>query len=217
MQGASGKAVDLASRGRSSHTWTMAFARFHTDDLGVDGDPPTQMRQCDHPGCTAAGEHRAPRSRDRLNDYYWFCLDHVREYNKSWNYYEGLSDSEVEALIRHDTIWQRPTWPLGSWAAREETLRRRAQQEYDHGGRPHENDARNGADAFSAHRPQTEEDRALTVLDLSAPVDFATIKARYKALVKRHHPDANGGSREAEEKLKLINRAFGTLKASYAS
>ena len=65
--------------------------------------------------------------------------------------------------------------------------------------------------------PATEEDRALAELDLAAPIDFVAIKARYKSLVKEHHPDANGGSKESEEKLKSINRAFSILKASFAS
>ena len=71
------------------------------------------VRSCDHPGCIAGGEYRAPKSRLDLHDYYWFCLEHVRAYNSAWNYYVGMSDAEIEAEIRHDTVWQRPTWRLG--------------------------------------------------------------------------------------------------------
>ena len=66
-------------------------------------------------GCLHEGEFRAPRGRNELHSYYWFCLDHVREYNASWNYYAGMTEAEVEAAIRADTTWQRPSWPLGSW------------------------------------------------------------------------------------------------------
>ena len=73
--------------------------------------PPTRL--CDHAGCEAGGEFRAPRSRLELNHYYWFCLEHVRGYNAAWNYYAGMSEIEIEAEIRRDTVWQRPSWKLG--------------------------------------------------------------------------------------------------------
>ncbi|MEQ8965724.1 MAG: J domain-containing protein [Azospirillaceae bacterium] len=189
----------------------------------------TSVRACDHPGCAAAGEYRAPKSRNALSDYYWFCLDHVREYNRSWNYYAGMNEDEVETMLRHDTIWQRRTWPFGSWAEREARLREAVDREFDLGGadgrRRGRNGGEDGADAHAGgrgrenrarNRPRTEEERALAVLDLEAPVDFATVKARYKTLVKRHHPDANGGDRAAEEKLKAINQAYGVLRAGLA-
>ena len=68
---------------------------------------------CDHPNCTAPANHRAPKARSQLTDYYWFCLDHIREYNRSWNYCAGLTDTQVETEIRNDTVWRRPSWPLG--------------------------------------------------------------------------------------------------------
>src|SRR5271169_3382390 len=71
------------------------------------------LRVCDHPACEAGGDFRAPKSRLELRDYYWFCLDHVRAYNAAWNYYAGMSDTEIEAEIRSDTVWQRPSWRLG--------------------------------------------------------------------------------------------------------
>ena len=80
-------------------------------------------RRCDHPGCADAGEYRAPKSPDRLREYFWFCIDHVREYNKAWNFYAGLSELEIERMVRFDTVWQRQTWPLGRWGAQEQRLR----------------------------------------------------------------------------------------------
>ncbi len=71
------------------------------------------MRLCDHPGCECGGDFRAPRSRLELDRYYWFCLEHVRAYNLAWNYYAGMSEPEIEAEIRRDTVWQRPSWKLG--------------------------------------------------------------------------------------------------------
>ncbi len=179
-------------------------------NLSFDFRPKSVGRRCDHPGCEAGGEFRAPKSRHQLREYYWFCLDHVREYNKRWNYYEGLSEPEIERMVRFDTVWNRQTWPLGGWRAHEERLKAALDGEFGAG---------NGQSYKAPPRPTpaTEEDRALAELDLAAPIEFAAIKARYKSLVKEHHPDANGGSKESEEKLKSINRAFSVLKASFAS
>ena len=177
-------------------------------------DAQPKLRACDHPGCSESGDYRAPKSRSEPGQYYWFCLTHVRAYNSGWNYFAGLSDAEVERILRHDTVWERPTRPLGSWHVHERRLRDRLAREF--GGRDNGNgeDERMGGGAVCAHN---EEDKALAVLNLKRPVDPATVKARYKSLVKRHHPDANGGSREAEEMLKVINRAYAVLKASFAT
>ena len=70
------------------------------------------------PSCGALGDYRAPKSRNALNDYWWFCLEHVRAYNASWDFYKGMSPVEIEAATRADTAWQRPTWPLGSLGGR---------------------------------------------------------------------------------------------------
>ena len=83
-----------------------------------------RVRHCDHPGCVAAGEFRAPKSRSTLDEFFWFCTDHVRDYNKSWNYCAGMSAAEIEAEIRRDTVWRRPTWPLGGGTAARWRFRR---------------------------------------------------------------------------------------------
>jgi len=179
-------------------------------------EPPPAPRCCDAAGCPAAGEYRAPKARDKLNDYFWFCLDHVREYNKAWDYYAGMSPEQIEQAVRLDTIWQRPTWPMGGWRAREQALREEAMRQANFGFRTGREDE---DDEGPPRRPtmRTAEQDALATLDLSPPVTFEQIKARYRELVKRHHPDANGGAREAEERLKLINLAYTTLKASYGA
>lgn len=175
-------------------------------------EPPPAPRACDVPSCDCAGEYRAPKARDRLNDYFWFCLDHVREYNKAWDFYAGMSEGEIERHLRYDTSWQRPTWPMGNWRVRENALRDEALRGYRFG----DAGQRARAEEEAARRPpRTEEDAALETLDLQAPVDFVRIKARYRELVKLHHPDANGGDKQAEERLKLINQAYNALKAAY--
>lgn len=135
-------------------------------------------------------------------------MDHVRVYNAAWNYYAGMSAAEIEAEIRHDTVWQRPTWPLGG----------RMGYRYDSNLKDHglfglEDELQ--PERTAPRTPLSPEDQALMVFALAPPVTLPGIKARYKELVKLHHPDANGGDKECEERLKIINQAYATLKTSY--
>ena len=182
------------------------------------------FRGCDHPGCSLQGEYRAPRSRDRLNEYYWFCLDHVRAYNAAWNYYEGMSEDQIEASLRADTTWQRPTWPLGRLGESRRTgpigsgfRYWRAHIRDDFGFFDEGSDAHAGARDRARREVGQEQAEALAVMELEAPLTLVELKARYKFLVKQHHPDANGGDKAAEERLKVINRAYTTLKKLLAA
>jgi hypothetical protein len=143
-----------------------------------------------------------------LSLYYWFCLDHVRQYNAAWNYYDGMSDDEVEADVRGDTVWNRPTWPMGT----REWLNHLAGTRDDFNLFTHA--AREEERRRAAHTPW---EKALEVLGLVPPVTVAVVKARYKELVKRHHPDTNGGSKASEEKFKQINHAYHLVIGSLAS
>ena len=175
-------------------------------------DPAAPGRCCDVPDCGAAGEYRAPKSRLTLRDYWWFCLDHVRAYNSAWDYYKGMSPEQMEQELRSDTAWNRPSWPLGhlgSAAWEEEVLRD-----------PLHILASAGVNRTKA-RPgeQTPPDlrEPLIALGLTWPTTLDAVKMRYKELAKRHHPDANGGSRDAEERLKTINLAYAALRARLAA
>ncbi len=174
-------------------------------------DPPARV--CDHPDCAAGGDFRAPKSRLDLRDYYWFCLDHVRAYNAAWNYYAGMSDSEIEAEIRCDTVWQRPTWPLGDRHGPSGAARLRDPLgAFSGGGANRRHDRGNGE---AVRRVLSAREQALAVFEIEPPFTPTRLKARYKTLVKLHHPDAHGGDKAAEERLKIINQAYATLKASY--
>jgi len=175
-------------------------------------------RACDHPGCVAGGEFRAPKSRLELHDYYWFCLEHVRAYNSAWNYYAGMSDNEIEAEIRHDTVWQRPSWRLGDRYGPGYAARIRDYFDMFSGGAagPRDRHRRNDNRAReAAERALSAREQALAVFEIEPPFTPVRLKARYKALVKLHHPDAHGGDKLAEERLKIVNQAYATLKASY--
>ena len=79
-----------------------------------DYDEHEQSGYCDHPGCLEEGAYKAPKSRLQLRNYHYFCLQHVREYNKAWNYHKGLNEQQVENSIRRSTTWDRPSWPFGT-------------------------------------------------------------------------------------------------------
>jgi hypothetical protein len=186
--------------------------------LSTETDPP--VRPCDHPGCLAGGDFRAPKSRLQLRDYYWFCLEHVRTYNAAWNYYAGMSDGEVEAEIRYDTVWQRPSWRLGARHSPGYAARIRDYLDvFSRGPDASPNSGRRGDRPASeaAQRALSAREQALDVFEIEPPFTPVRLKARYKALVKLHHPDSHGGDKVAEEKLKIINQAYATLKASYFS
>ena len=171
-------------------------------------DPAAPGRCCDLPGCGAPGEYRAPKSRRNLRDYWWFCLEHVRAYNSSWDYYKGMSPAEVEQELRADTAWQRPSWPLGRLgsAAWEDEVLRDPLHILASAGVNRPNKPRATETPGDLREP-------LLALGLSWPTTLDEVKTRYKELAKRHHPDANGGSRDAEERLKTINLAYATLRS----
>jgi len=174
------------------------------DTLFETLDRPVKIRGCDCPGCAEAGDYRAPKTR-ALTDYYWFCLTHVREYNAAWDYFAGMSGAEIETHIRKASVWDRPSWPMSGWREREQQLREDIFREFFADGETREK---------APPMPKAEME-ALAALELQPPVTFAAIKAQYRILVKRHHPDANGGSRDAEEKFKILNHAFTVLRGIY--
>lgn len=180
-------------------------------------DPGAPGRPCDSPGCPNCGEYRAPRSRRALNQYYWFCLDHVRAYNAQWDFYKGMSPAEIEAQTRADTGWQRPTWPLGRLGAQLDSDILRDPMHVLNAGRA----ARRGGDANARANdqdaPPADIREPLATLGLPWPLTMTELKSRYKELAKRHHPDANGGDRAAEEQLKTINQAYAALRHRLAA
>ena len=163
---------------------------------------------CDHPGCAAGGIYPAPQSRAALRSYYWFCLEHIRAYNATWNYFAGMDDDEIEYQIRRDTVWERPSWPFAGLSSDRGQPRFR-----DPFGCFDEDRAAAGGHA----RRNSAEAKAMAVLEVAPPVTSERLKARYKELVKQHHPDTNGGDKAAEERLKEINAAYSTLKSSVSA
>ncbi|MFD1695988.1 DnaJ domain-containing protein [Roseibium aestuarii] len=164
---------------------------------------------CDHPGCDRPAPHRAPKGRNREGQYFQFCVDHVREYNKSYNYFAGMGDDDVRAYQKDSLTGHRPTWKMG--------VNRDAAEGPD-GYDPREQMRQNAHQrASSARRPRQRkvlalEKRSLDVLNLPETARGDEIKARYKELVKLNHPDANGGDRSFEDRLREIIQAYNVLK-----
>ena len=174
-----------------------------------DYDEHEQSGYCDHPGCLEEGAYKAPKSRSQLRNYHYFCLQHVREYNKAWNYHKGLNEQQVENSIRRSTTWDRPSWPFGTNHKMFESFVK---------GNVSDNFDIFEMDSFSRNNGEpnkkfnADQLDALDIMGLKPPIDIAKLKSQYKYLVKIHHPDRNGGDRKAEERLKLINEAYTTLK-----
>jgi hypothetical protein len=180
---------------------------------------------CAWKGCDATGAYRAPKDK-RLTEYLVFCLEHVRLYNAQWDYHKGCTTADLEAEIRSAATWERPTWKLGSLGGgiRFRPGRMRVDDPFGFAAgtafdpetwdAAYEREARARRSADPAARAQSE---ALDVLNLTMPVTIETLKRRYKVLVKKHHPDANGGSPEAETQMKIINQAYQTLRAALAT
>jgi hypothetical protein len=167
---------------------------------------------CQHPECAEPGLYRAPKSRARLREYYWFCLEHVRAYNSAWNFCAGFSEADIEAQVRAQACWERPTWRLGTWHSfRPEAAMAGFAEAFGIEGDEQAGDNRSRR-RQERPLPASSDDKALAVLGLAPTATGAEIKASYKRLVKRYHPDANGGDRQAEERLKVINQAYSTLR-----
>lgn len=172
-----------------------------------------RAKTCDMPGCGGHGEHRAPKDRS-LSDHYWFCFDHVKDYNAAWDFFSGMNADEVEDHILRSLYGDRPTWRYDVDGAAAEALKRATWQTY------HFSDQEPPKEEFrqktSANNPNTPEFEALAIMGLEPPVQLPAIKARYKELAKKYHPDLNPGDKKAEDLLKSINMAYTILKLSYA-
>ena len=170
----------------------------------------THYKKCDSPKCNEKGEYRAPKSRVMLNKYFYFCLDHIKEYNKSWDFYKGMSVEQIENSMRSDTFWDRPSWPLkNSFKNIFDEF-----NEYIEDFVKNDDDKIN--DTFFKNKLldeslTIEEAKALKELDLKMPISLEKIKKNYKKLVKIFHPDVNGNNKDAEEKFKQINESYKLL------
>ncbi len=173
------------------------------------------QRDCARPGCAAAGEFRAPGSRgasfDGPGDWQWLCLDHVREFNSGYNYFSGMSSDEIEAAQTPYGGWERETRAFANMGA----------------PGPRWADFTDPLDAIGARfrRPPAEPERrdgrelsdtdrkSLRILGLGTDADRRALRRRYAELLRRYHPDHNGGDRGHEKALQAVIEAYTQLKS----
>ena len=195
----------------------MVSSKFH-------GRHEDSERQCEWPGCREHGEFRAPGHRpsgfDGPGEWRWFCLDHVREFNSDYDWFEGMSAEEILAAQSPAAGWRTetaafspraavdgmPRWadfddPLDAISARAGGIRSRA-----------ERTAKMAMDG----RWSREEAEALEVMGLGSDTDKRRLRSRYSELVRRYHPDRNGGDRSFEARLSRVVEAYQTLRSSAA-
>ena len=179
-------------------------------------------RPCEWPGCRAAATAKAPKSREMMDQHYWFCQPHAGEYNRNWNFFAGMSEDEVAAAQAARATGERPTWEFKASRRSREAAAFAARMGAGAGGK--------GAGAYAdplgvfgpgAARVRTPtrqlgrlERRAIEELDLDETADGPAIRTRYLELVKRFHPDSNGGDRSSEHKLTRVIRAYKTLQTA---
>lgn len=169
-------------------------------------------RVCEMPMCSLEGDFRAPRDRS-LNEHYHFCQKHVGDYNRAWNFFEGMNSAEVEEHMTSAFYGDRPTWKYREFTAMEEDLFRKVGDQY--GEDTQETKDRTEHQTYSPFERGTPELEAILIMGLKPPVTLEEIKKEYKILAKKFHPDHNRNDPECEELLKQINMAYTILKAAY--
>lgn len=202
------------------------FDRIRIRSRTPEPEPQTQIKGCDWEGCTQPGEYRAPKGNRAVGEYHNFCLEHVRHYNQVFNFFAGMKPDEMEAQLRRERETDgRPSWGIGAKAGAKTTgprMPRGAAPDAGAAQRPIHDPfgvfaryARHQKRAPAEERvkPLNELDRrSFETLGFSGHAKSDDIKKAYKALVKIHHPDANGGDKSSEDRLRAIIAAYAHLK-----
>ncbi|MEM1288676.1 MAG: J domain-containing protein [Pseudomonadota bacterium] len=197
--------------------------------------PKASAQMCQWEGCDQKGPHKAPAGRDREGEFLWFCLKHVQEYNKNYNYFSGMSDEELSKFQKASMTGHRPTWTMGRNASNGagDKVRKRTGPRPTASGKPRKPWADDsgsdpfglfgGTSASSAEAARERQKRrtvgnaakkSFATLGLETEADAEQIKARFKDLAKKLHPDLNQGDRASEDRLRDVIKAYNTLKAS---
>lgn len=172
-----------------------------------------EIKTCEADGCEQAGEYRAPKHapQDGLdtpppNEFFHFCLEHVKEYNKKWNYFANMKNEEVDRFRSEAVTGHRPTWRMGhagNGAFTAQNLEAKLYQFMRGGSAPKKDPT------LPTLKGKTR--KLMAVLDIEWPFDETSVKRQYKALVKKHHPDVNQGKKDAAEHFKRITHAYHEL------
>lgn len=160
-------------------------------------------RPCDSTDCSNEGLFKAPKDRS-LKSHYYFCLEHVQEYNKSWNFYAGLSQHEIEQEMDADLVGHRPTWKIN------DLYSKRIKDSFDLLGH-FSYTSKKSKKSNSKAQMTTAFLEAIQTLNLTPPITTESVKKSYKKLAKKYHPDKTGGNKKAEETFKQVSSAYNIL------
>ena len=165
---------------------------------------------CDWNNCSKEGCYKAPKERDNSKHFRLLCLEHVKEFNKNWNYFSGMNDNQIYEFLKSDMTWHKPTRSFSSsdnffkvlWnnVLKDELDKSKFNNQFNHMGQ------------FKFNH---NDIRAFSVLGVSVGLKWEKIQIKFKKLVKKFHPDMNLGNKKFEEKLKIITLAYTQLKKTY--
>ncbi|CBI76980.1 DnaJ-related protein [Bartonella clarridgeiae 73] len=181
----------------------------------------SQIQKCQWEGCEKTGSHKAPAGRNHEGQYLYFCIEHIRAYNKNFNYFSGLSDKDIAKFHKDALTGHRPTW---SARLNNSTAKKTASDyaKIRSGTAAYQNRMRDPFKLFTQRNSNNTnkrklkplEAKAFDTLGLQENASAEDIKTKYKELVKKHHPDANGGNRSSEERFRDVLHAYNLLKKS---
>ena len=159
---------------------------------------------CDWNNCFEIGEYKAPIEKDNSKNYRLLCLNHVKEFNKNWNYFTGMNDDQICEFLKSDMTWHKPTQSFSSSDNFFKILWNNALK--------NEIDKSKLKDQFNFNH---NDIRAFGILGVSVGLKWSKIQEKFKKLVKKLHPDMNAGNKKYEEKLKIITLAYTQLKNTF--
>ncbi|GJM03325.1 MAG: molecular chaperone DnaJ [Rhodomicrobium sp.] len=184
--------------------------RVKPEDEAVE--PVDEGPSCNWRGCRRPGEFPAPKGREKEGEYFLFCQTHVREYNKKYNYFVGMKEDDIVDYQKSASTGHRPTWSFKEKMANASAKKAKPDATMDDPYNLFDDETEAPQRTASGRRLRNLERKSLTQLGLTADATKDDIKARYKELVKRHHPDLNGGDRTSEDKLRDVITAYNYLR-----
>ena len=165
---------------------------------------------CDYKNCKKIGKYKAPIDRDNSRKFRWLCLEHIKDFNKSWDYFRGMSDQQVCDFLKSDMTWHKPTQSFSSPDNFFNILWRNTLGE----GIDIRNDKYLQKNYKEINFSKKDND-AFKIMELEVGEKWHKIQNQFKKLVKKYHPDMNSGNKKFEEKLKIITLAYTQLKMTY--
>ena len=165
---------------------------------------------CDYKNCKKIGKHKAPIEKDNSKKFKWLCLDHIKEFNKRWDYFKGMSDHEIYNSLKSDMTWHKPTQSFNSpdnffnilWKNTLNEGKNILNSEY-------------GKKIKTKINFSNKDIGAFKIIGLEVGTKWDIIQNQFKKLVKKYHPDMNAGDKKFEERLKIVTLAYTQLKLTY--